>query len=120
MTINNALAGVAVAQLDDAVAWYTKLIGRAPDDRPMPDLAEYRFSAGGWLQLFADAKRAGSSSVTFAVGSLDDQLSALSKAGIAVGATTRTSFVDTAIVNDPDGNQIVFAQAKSAANKAAR
>lgn len=119
MTIKNVLAGVAVRDLDEATAWYARLLGRAADQRPMPEVAEYAFPGGGWLQLFADGKRAGKSSVTLTVDSLDDQLAALKAAGIDAAAPTRTDFVDTAIVADTDGNQIVFAQAKSAANKAA-
>lgn len=119
MTIKNVLAGVAVANLDKAIGWYTRLIGRAPDDRPMPEVAEYRFGGGGWLQIFADADRAGQSSVTLTVDDLDARLGELKAAGIEAGSPTRSDYVDTAIVADPDGNQIVFAEAKSASNKAA-
>jgi len=119
MTIQNALAGVAVNDLDKAVAWYSKLLGRDADQRPMPEVAEFAFPGGGWLQLFIDSKRAGNSSVTLAVDSLDSLLTALKSAGIRTTEPTRSDYVDTAILNDPDGNQIVLAQAKSAANKAA-
>ena len=119
MTIKNVLAGVAVADLDKAIGWYAKVLGRAPDERPMPEVAEYRFSKGGWLQVFSDKERAGKSSATLTVDSLDAKLTELRAAGIEVSAPTRTEYVDTAIVTDPDGNRLVFAQAKSAANKAA-
>lgn len=120
MTIKNALAGVAVKDLDKAIAWYSKLLGRAPDQRPMPNDAEYEFQNGGWIQIFADGKRAGKSSVTLTVDDLDATLAALDDAGIAYAEPTRTDYVDTAIVTDPDGNQIVLAQARSPDNKAAR
>ena len=119
MTIKNALAGVAVKDLDTAIAWYGKLIGRAPDKRPMSTAGEYRFEKGGWMQIFADAERAGKSSVTLTVYDLDAKLAELDAAGIAYAEPTRTGYVDTAIITDPDGNQIVFAQAKSADNEAA-
>lgn len=70
MTIQNALAGIAVNDLGDAVAWYTKLIGRAPDVHPMPEGYEYSCPGGGWIQIFADAARAGRSSLTLSVDSL--------------------------------------------------
>ena len=119
MTIKSALAGVAVRDLGIAVAWYGKLIGHAPDKLPMPTDAEYEFEKGGWMQIFADATRAGKSSVTLTVDDLDAKLAELDAAGIAYVEPTRTDYVDTAIVTDPDGNQMVFAQAKSADNKAA-
>lgn len=119
MTIKNVLAGVAVGDLDEAVAWYAKVLGREPDQRPMPEVAEFAFAGGGWLQLFADKDRAGRSSITVTVDNLDAQLAALKAEGIEVGQPTRTDYVDTAIIKDGDGNQIVFAQAKSAANRAA-
>ena len=119
MAIKNALAGVAVGDLDAGIAWFTKLLGRAPDNRPMPEAAEYEFPGGGWIQIFADKDRAGKSSVTLAVDDLDAELERLKSAGVEVGEPTRTDFVDTAIVNDDDGNQVVLAQAKSAANRSA-
>ena len=119
MTVKNALAGVAVADLDRAVAWYATALGRQPDSRPMPEVAEYSFPTGGWLQLFADKERAGKSSVTLTVDNLDARIKELAAAGIVAGEPTNTDFVDTATVTDPDGNRLVFAEAKSAANKAA-
>jgi predicted enzyme related to lactoylglutathione lyase len=120
MTIKNALAGVAVMDLDSAIAWYSKLIGRAPDQQPMPTDAEYEFQNGGWMQIFADKERAGKSSVTLTVDDLDATLAELEDAGIAYAEPTRTDYVDTAIVTDPDGNQVVLAQARSPDNRAAR
>ena len=119
MTIKNALAGVAVKNLDDAIGWYTKLLGRAPDERPMSEVAEYRFDKGGWIQIFADGDRAGRSSVTLVEDDLEGRLEKLKVDEIAVGSVSRSDYVNTAIVNDPDGNQIVFAQAKSSGNRAA-
>lgn len=119
MTIKNALAGLAVKNLDDAVAWYTRLIGRAPDDHPMPEVYEYSFPGGGWVQIFADESRGGKSSMTLTIDSVDEMVARLEELHIAAGEPTRSEYVDTVTVIDPDGNQIVFAEAKSAANKAA-
>jgi predicted enzyme related to lactoylglutathione lyase len=118
MTIKNALAGVAVNDMNKAIAWYGKLLGRAPDQQPMPNDVEYGFEKGGWMQIFLDPERAGKSSVTLTVDDLDATLLELEAAGIAHAEPTRTDYVDTAILTDPDGNQIVLAQANSAENKA--
>jgi len=114
MTVSNVLAGVAVKDLDASVDWYERVFKRPADTRPMPEVAEWQFPEGGWLQVFHDEKRAGSSSVTFAVKDLAVELQALQTHGIKVGKTTDTDMVKTALVADPDGNQIVFAQAKTA------
>ena len=37
----------------------------------MPEVAEWRFERGGWIQVFHDERRAGSSSVTLAVDDLE-------------------------------------------------
>jgi hypothetical protein len=111
MAINNALAGIAVNDLTSAVAWYEQLLNRPPDSRPMEGLAEWQFAEGGWIQLFEDKDRAGSSSVTLVVTSRDDQLVELEAKGTPVGRTTTSEKVKIAIVTDPDGNQVVFAEA---------
>jgi hypothetical protein len=85
----------------------------------MPILAEWQFEGGGWVQVFADAERAGQSSITLVETDLASRASALAKQGVPVGKTTETDYVKTAIVRDPDGNQIVFAERASAANRAA-
>jgi hypothetical protein len=48
------------------------------------------------------------------VKNLDDELRGLQTQGIKVGKTTDRDMVKTAVVADPDGNQIVFAQTKAA------
>jgi catechol 2,3-dioxygenase-like lactoylglutathione lyase family enzyme len=110
MTVKNALAGIAVRNLDASIGWYEKLLDRSPDARPMDGLAEWQFSTGGWMQVFHDDERAGFSSVTLAEDDLDALLKQLRKKGIEIGPTTTSKLVKTAIIKDPDGNQIVFAQ----------
>ena len=43
MTIDNALASVAVKNIKTAVQWYENVIGRPADSAPMPELAEWQF-----------------------------------------------------------------------------
>jgi len=43
MPIKNALASLAVKDMDSAVQWYEKLFGRPADSRPMPEVAEWKF-----------------------------------------------------------------------------
>ena len=62
MTIKNALASVAVKDIDAAVRWYAKVLARPADSTPLPELAEWKFPGGGGLQVYALPERAGSCS----------------------------------------------------------
>lgn len=111
MPIMNALASVAVKDLTAAVRWYEKVLGKPPDSRPMPEVAEWKFERGGWLQVYELPARAGSGSVTLAVSSIDDQAAQLGKLGIDSGQRSSGDKVKTLMITDPDGNHIAFAQA---------
>ena len=111
MSINNALASVAVRDLQTTVQWYAKLFGRPADSRPMAEVAEWKFERGGWLQVYQNEARAGTGSVTLAVSDLDAQIAELRKSGIEPGATMKSPKVNVVMIKDPDGNSIAFAQA---------
>jgi predicted enzyme related to lactoylglutathione lyase len=110
VAIVNALAGIMVSDLTTAEAWYEQLLSRPADARPMESLAEWKLADGGWIQVFRDKERAGSSSVTFLVSRLDDQLAELKAKGILLERTTTSDYVKTATVTDPAGNRVVFAE----------
>lgn len=110
MSITNALAGIAVEDINIALAFYERLFGRAPDARPMSEVAEWKFSTGGWVQIFTDFDRAGASLVTLIVDDLAETLQDLSIHGIMPIARRQGDFAKTAIFRDPDGNQLIFSQ----------
>jgi hypothetical protein len=58
MSIVNALASVAVKDLNAALGWYERVLGKPPDSRPMPEVAEWKFDRGGWLQVYKLPARA--------------------------------------------------------------
>ncbi|MEO8674568.1 MAG: VOC family protein [Casimicrobiaceae bacterium] len=111
MPIRNALASVAVRDIESASTWYARLFGRAPDSTPMAEVAEWKFERGGWLQLYQLPDRAGTGSVTLAVSDIDEQAAHLEKCGIDTGHRTSGEKVKTMMIMDPDGNHIAFAQA---------
>src|SRR5262245_47732882 len=88
MSILNALASIAVNDLNSALQWYEKVLGRPADSRPMPEVAEWKFERGGWLQVYELPARAGSGSVTLAVSSIDVHITQLNKLGIDTGQTS--------------------------------
>jgi hypothetical protein len=111
MSIVNALAGIAVKDIDAAVLWYEQILG--PASRPMEEVAEWQLPNGGCVQVFEDGIRAGLSSVTLVVEDLDHEIAGLESKGIRIGEKSQSDLVDVAIVQDQDGNQVVFAHSKS-------
>jgi len=110
MTIKNALASVPVKHLDDAEAWYSRLLDKRAQ-RPMAEVAEWEFDGGGWLQVYELPDRAGGGSFTLAVSSIDEQGDALRKLGIHDAHASSGESVKTLMITDPDGNHIAFAEA---------
>lgn len=53
MTVDDALASLAVKDLDRTAAWYATLFGSAAN-RPMPEVAERMFPRGGGLRFPRD------------------------------------------------------------------
>lgn len=111
MAIENALASVAVKDVRAAVQWYERILGRPPASRPMPELAEWKFERGGWLQVYQLPERAGSGSFTLSVSDLEEQVTRLEALGIDAHQRTSGEKVKTLMITDPDGNHIAFAEA---------
>jgi predicted enzyme related to lactoylglutathione lyase len=110
MTLTNALAGIAVDDVGEALFFYEVLFGRPPDARPMNDVAEWKLPGGGWVQIVADADRAGASLVTLVVDDLAEDLGRLSLHGLSPVAKSMGDFFKTAKFRDGDGNQIILSQ----------
>ena len=114
MTIANALASVAVRDLDVSTSWYETLLGR-PGSRPMPEVVEWQLERGGGLQVYAAPERAGQGSCTLIVTDIDDMAERLRESGLAPDAEPALGDrVDTIMIKDPDGNSIAFAAPKDA------
>jgi hypothetical protein len=77
----------------------------------MPEVAEWKFERGGWLQVYKLPERAGRGSFTFAVSSIDDHVARLEKLGIDTRQRSSADKVKTLMITDPDGNSIAFAEA---------
>ena len=108
MSISRGLAQMTVSDLDVAVVWYTRLFGRGPDARPMDGLVEWHLIPEFGVQVWAEAKRAGKSTMVLAESDLDALVAALDRAGIAHGAPRDVTASRILPLTDPDGNQVVF------------
>ncbi len=109
MSIINAIASVAVRDLNSAIKWYEALLRKAPS-RPMPEVAEWSFERGGWLQVYQLPERAGSGSFTLAVSNLEEEVARLKKLNIDTSQRTSSEKVKTLMITDLDGNHIAFAE----------
>lgn len=110
MSIINAIASVAVRDLSTAIKWYEALLRKAPT-KPMPEVAEWSFERGGWLQVYQLAERAGSGSCTLAVSNIEEEVMRLKTLNIDTSHRTSTEKVKTVMITDPDGNSIALAEA---------
>jgi glyoxylase I family protein len=109
MAIEHVLAAVPVSDLDKSRGWYESLFGRAPDNNPMPTLVEWQVVPGGWVQVFANDQRAGSTFVNFAVQDLDAQIDELKQRGLEPGQITDANKgVRLSAFTDPDGNTVTL------------
>jgi len=111
MTIANALASLAVRDLESSAQWYEKLLGSG--SQPMPEVMEWQLERGGGLQVYRAPDRAGLGSCTLIVTNIDEIVELLHSTGIAPDAeVARDDRVDTVMIKDPDGNSIAFALPK--------
>jgi predicted enzyme related to lactoylglutathione lyase len=110
MKIENVLASMAVKDLAAATEWYGKVFQRPADSTPMPEVAEWKFPRGGWLQVYRLPERAGGCSCTFAVDDLDQMMTHLRDLGLETGEEIKSDQARVIMIKDPAGNSLAFAQ----------
>jgi len=109
MSIAHVLSVLPVSDIDRARAWYERLFGRVPDNTPMPTLAEWHLTEGGWVQVWVDHERAGRGLLNLAVDDLPAHLAGLRAAGLEPGDVQEVNRgVRLAPISDPDGNVVTF------------
>lgn len=110
MGAEHVLAVVAVSDFDASHDWYQRLLDAAATNVPMPgSLAEWRVTDTGWLQVFLDRQRAGTSLVNLAVADLDRHIADLGRRGIdTCEIVTVDKGVTLCSVADPDNNTVTF------------
>lgn len=103
----------AVANVDDlprSEDYYTKLLGREPDDRPIDGMIQWGGFRSAGIQLFADHDRAGQSVMTIVTPDIEKTKRSLEAQGIDLGRIERGPFGAIAQLDDPDGNRINLAE----------
>lgn len=116
MNAQQVLATVAVSDFDASSAWYARLFGRAPDNRPSASCAEWQIARCTKIQVlprndFADESgHSGWASVGIIVEDLDEVLAGLQGRQIEATPQTATHFMRFVPVSDPDGNTVTFVE----------
>ncbi len=112
MAINVLFAGIPVADLDAAIAWYEQLLGAPPDMAPNETERAWRLTDESWIYVVADPERAGKALVTVMVDDLDERLAGMRERGIDIGEIAGINEqTRKAEIADPEGNRIGFGQA---------
>jgi catechol 2,3-dioxygenase-like lactoylglutathione lyase family enzyme len=97
------------SDLAAAERWYTKLLGRRPDNRPMASLVQWELSGQAGLGVSDSEEIARRGAVFLIVDDLAAARRRLTGEGIALGADFEGDYSTLAQVRDPDGNLITLA-----------
>lgn len=106
--IRGVLAHITVADLDRAEDWYQRLLGRAPDARPMPGLLEWQLGEGFGFQVWSEPDRAGHACAVLEVTDLDAAAAELTAAGIDHDGPQPGGGARILQLADPAGNRIIL------------
>ncbi len=109
MHLQKTYPSLLTADLAAAEAWYTKLLGRGPDHRPMPTLLQWELSDVGGLMLSSSEEIAARGAVFLYVADLAAERRRLDGLGIPLGDDNEGEYSTLAQVRDPDGNLITVA-----------
>lgn len=105
--VDFVLAVVAVSDIEAGRAWYTTLLGREPDNNPMPNLIEWQVTDGGWVQVTEDPVRAGNGMLNLAMSDFEEAVREVRKIGLGAGEIIEANKgVRLFRIADPDDNVI--------------
>ena len=101
MNLQKIYTALLTADLAAAEGWYTKLLGRGPDYRPMDTLVQWELFDQGGVALSTDE--------LIAVGDVAAERRRLQGLGIVLGGDIEGDYSTLAQVRDPDGNLLTLA-----------
>lgn len=113
MQIQGNYAALATKDMVKAEEFYAMLFGRAPDDRPMAELIQWRDVAGANIQIFDDEKNAGAGRLTIVVPEIEKTRAYLARCGVAIMHESQGDYGRIDQIADPDGNRITLAEPPS-------
>lgn len=113
MNLHKIYPSLLTADIAAAERWYTKLLGRGPDHRPMETLLHWELSDNGGLMLSSSEEIAGRGVVCLYVADLAAERRRLEGLGIVLGDDNEGDYSTLAQVRDADGNLITLASPPS-------
>jgi len=109
MNLQKTYTALLTADLAAAEGWYTKLLGRGPDNRPMHTLGQWELFDHSGLALSTDDEIAGRGVMFLVVDDVAAERRRLHGLGIVLGDDIEGDYSTLAQVHDPDGNLITLA-----------
>ena len=109
MNLQKIYTALLTADLVAAESWYTKLLGRGPDYRPMDTLVQWELFGQGGLMLSTSDEIAGTGMVFLYVDDISAERRRLQSLGVVLGDDIEGDYSTLAQVRDPDGNLITLA-----------
>lgn len=106
--IAGILAQCTVSDLSTAEKWYSGILGRVPDSRPMDGLLEWHLGDGFGLQVWLEPDRAGGSSVVLEETDLDTAADRAAADGAHHDGPQPGGGRRILQLTDPDGNRVVL------------
>jgi catechol 2,3-dioxygenase-like lactoylglutathione lyase family enzyme len=97
------------ADLAAAESWYTKLLGRGPDHRPMDTMVQWELFDQGGVALSTDDEIAGRGVMFIVVDDVAAERRRLRGLGIVLGDDIKGDYSTLAQVRDRDGNLVTLA-----------
>jgi catechol 2,3-dioxygenase-like lactoylglutathione lyase family enzyme len=109
MSLQKIYTSLLTADLAAAEGWYTKLLGRGPDHRPMDTLVQWELFDHGGLMLSNSDEIAGKGVIFLYVNDLAAERHRLHGLGIRLGDDIPGDYSTLAQLRDPDDNLITLA-----------
>lgn len=109
MNLRKIYTALLTADLAAAEGWYTKLLGRRPDNRPMDTLVQWELVGQGGLMLSTSDEIAGRGVMFLYVDDVAAERRRLQGLGIVLGDDIQGDYSTLAQVRDPDGNLLTLA-----------
>ncbi|GGY56007.1 VOC family protein [Pseudoduganella albidiflava] len=109
MKAQKIYTALLTADLAAAERWYTKLLGRKADHRPMVTLVQWELFDDAGLMLSSSGEIAGKGLLFLYVDDLAAERQRLQGLGLALGEDIPGDYSTLAQLRDPDGNVVTLA-----------
>lgn len=109
MDVANVFVSLGVKNHAAGCDWWSTVLGRGPDRRPMPSCCEWDLTHTVLFQVLDNPKEGAVDTVSLRLPDLESEIERLRSAGIAVGDPQAVPGFDTlriATLADPDGNTL--------------